>query len=180
MSEEFIFLEEDQQQYYSNNPFYMIALQVENSRVKMFEVVEIPHLCLEMHSCFFSQDMKCIKKAHQYMKQSISSSYYNEIKKILQKQLGNLIKQQQIFTETYKLYQEDINFQNDQFSQNVVNSLTHYFSNPTHQKYSSESPSLKMQLISEINISNESNIASNDSNSQDQKLESPSASIKIK
>ncbi|KAL4471603.1 hypothetical protein ABPG74_008496 [Tetrahymena malaccensis] len=180
MSEDFIFLEEEQQQYYSNNPFYMIAIQVENSREKMFEVVEIPHLCLDMHACFFSQDMQCIKKAHQYMKQSISSSYYNEIKKILQKQLGILIKQQQIFTETYKLYKEEINFQNDKFSQNIVNSLTHYFSNPTHQKQSSESPCIKMQLISDINLSNESDIASNDSNSQDQKIESPIAYIKIK
>ncbi|EAR94447.1 hypothetical protein TTHERM_00047350 (macronuclear) [Tetrahymena thermophila SB210] len=178
MSDDFIFIEEEQQQYYQNNPFYMIALQVESSRVKMFEVVEIPHLCLEMHSCFFSQDMQCIKKAHQYMKQGISSSYYNEIKKTLQKQLGILIKQQQIFTETFKQYKEDINFQNDQFSQNIVNSLTHYFSNPTHQKYSNESPSLKIQLISDMNLSNESDTASNDSNSQDQK--SPSASIKIK
>jgi len=49
---------------------------VESTRRKMFELVEIPHLCLSFEECSFFLDMQCVRRAHRYMKQSISKDYY--------------------------------------------------------------------------------------------------------
>lgn len=63
-----------------NHPIYQLVLQVDHIRNKMFELVEIPHMCIEINTCHFFHDMHRIKKAHQYMKSNISHPYYTHIK----------------------------------------------------------------------------------------------------